>query len=264
MGAVISYNNSNIATASTGEAILLNTEKKYCTDDITVTYTDTFAKDLAYKSYPIGDIYIEADANFPMYAVIGWHANSLTVDMKTYSFTTAYSDAYTFGYNCISKYHIIHNSSTRLGRYFFVGNNNLPFVVVMVGTSTSNCLDSTFRSNTALTCLDWSLTGSLGSACFMSDSSFTTLILRSESIIAVDDTNIFSGTPFADSKKGGTIYIPKTLYDHLGDGTEYDYTAATNWSTISNSGKVVWEQIEGSQYENYYADGTPVSTGGGS
>lgn len=54
---------------------------------------------------------------------------------------------------------------------------------------------------------------------------------------------------FASGGTGGTIYIPKSLYDHLGDGSEYDYKAATNWSTIDSYGTITWAQIEGSEYE---------------
>ena len=65
--------------------------------------------------------------------------------------------------------------------------------------------------------------------------------------------------PFASGGSGGTIYIHKALYDHLGDGTELDYKAATNWSTVDGYGTVTWAQIEGSYYETHYADGTPVT-----
>lgn len=55
---------------------------------------------------------------------------------------------------------------------------------------------------------------------------------------------------------GNTIYIPKVLYDHLGDGTAYDYQAATNWSSATRT----YAQIEGSYYETHYADGTLIPT----
>lgn len=58
----------------------------------------------------------------------------------------------------------------------------------------------------------------------------------------------------------GTIYIPKVLYDHLGDGTSLDYKAATNWSTIDANGTVTWAKIEDSYYETHYADGTLIPT----
>lgn len=86
-----------------------------------------------------------------------------------------------------------------------------------------------------------------------------TLILRGESYLHnLSNINAFNGSPFASGGSGGTIYIPKSLYDQLGTGTN-DYKAATNWSTIDGYGTITWAAIEGSQYENYYADGTAIS-----
>lgn len=85
------------------------------------------------------------------------------------------------------------------------------------------------------------------------------LILRGESYLhGLSNINAFNGSPFASGGSGGTIYIPKSLYDQLGTGTN-DYKAATNWSTLDGYGTVTWAAIEGSQYENYYADGTAIS-----
>lgn len=55
-----------------------------------------------------------------------------------------------------------------------------------------------------------------------------------------------------------TVYIPKALYDHLGDGGSLDYKVATNWSAKAST--VTWAQIEGSIYETQYADGTTIPT----
>lgn len=86
-----------------------------------------------------------------------------------------------------------------------------------------------------------------------------TIVLRkSSSIASLQNINAFNGSRFASGGAGGTIYIPKVLYDHLGDGTSDDYKAATNWSTIDSYGTITWAKIEGSQYENYYVDGTPI------
>lgn len=57
-----------------------------------------------------------------------------------------------------------------------------------------------------------------------------------------------------------TFYINKSVYDHLGTGDSLDYEAATNWSTIAARSNVSFAQIEGSQYDGYYADGTPIPT----
>ena len=92
---------------------------------------------------------------------------------------------------------------------------------------------------------------------------FKYLILRNANVVvALSNVNAFQFTPFASGGKGGIIYIPKVLYDHLGDGTELDYPAATNWATLNSYGTIPWAQIEGSQYEDYYANGVPIGTGG--
>lgn len=94
---------------------------------------------------------------------------------------------------------------------------------------------------------------------FLNDTVLATIILRYTTVIPLKTLTPFNNTPFASGGAGGTIYIPKVLYDHLGDGTALDYKAATNWSTYDGYGTITWAQIEGSQYENYYADGTPIT-----
>ena len=91
-----------------------------------------------------------------------------------------------------------------------------------------------------------------------------TIVIRdSTKVYALANTPTFNGTPFASGKSGGTIYLPKVLYDELGTGSALDYKSATNWSVIDGYGTITWEQLEGSQYENYYVDGTPINSGGG-
>lgn len=93
---------------------------------------------------------------------------------------------------------------------------------------------------------------------FSGATNLATIILRSSYVLTLADTNAFNNTPFASGKAGGTIYIHKALYDHLGDGTSLDYKAKTNWSVIDGYGTITWAQIEGSIYETQYADGTPI------
>lgn len=99
-----------------------------------------------------------------------------------------------------------------------------------------------------LSLLDWGKCD-LRSNLFSYASNLKTLILRKTTIATVNNVNTFSGTPFANGGSGGTIYIPKALYDHLGDGTSNDYKAATNWSTVDGYGTITWAKIEGSPYE---------------
>lgn len=119
-----------------------------------------------------------------------------------------------------------------------------------------------FRKCTSLTSVD--LTGATlkfnGTLIFDGDTNLDTLILRVPAIVGLSNINTFQSTPFASGGTGGTIYIPKVLYDHLGDGTALDYQSATNWSTLHGYGTITWAKIEGSIYETQYADGTPIPT----
>ena len=166
----------------------------------------------------------------------------------------------------ISQYQVENSSITSFfapkcrinSRYAFHNCASLSVVVFDYTTSFqsfSNCaaLESVdMLSNAAVGKIDNMFSN--GNGC----PSLTTLILRSGSQVPLTNISAFNKTPFASGGAGGTIYIPKALYDHLGDGTALDYKAATNWSTVNGYGTITWAQIEGSQYENYYADGTPI------
>lgn len=103
---------------------------------------------------------------------------------------------------------------------------------------------------------------------FAENASFATLILRKTSIPVLSNTNAFNNTQFKSDGTGGTIYIPKVLYDHLGDGTSLDYKAATNWSTILGYANNQIKSIESTHTDPnapidltlYYADGTLIPT----
>lgn len=95
---------------------------------------------------------------------------------------------------------------------------------------------------------------------FTYDNNLATIILRrSADLTRLESTETLSINHFKSGGTGGTIYIPKALYDHLGDGSALDYKAATNWSTVDGYGTITWAQIEGSIYETQYADGTPIT-----
>ncbi len=128
----------------------------------------------------------------------------------------------------------------------------LPGITGMVGTDT-------IRGCTLLTAVDLGSPSQLGANFFNGNTRMNTLVLRKTSLVGLSNINAFTSTPFASGGSGGTIYIPKSLYDKLGTGTN-DYKAAKNWSTLDGYGTVTWAAIEGSQYENYYADGTPISS----
>ena len=134
-------------------------------------------------------------------------------------------------------------------------------IVVSGGSNTNgNSRPLGKYSTTNLTTVDLTFKSSYGLSgqMFSGDTYLTTLILREAVIYPMYNVSAFGSTPFAEGGTGGTIYIPKAMYDHLGDGTASDYKVATNWSTVDGYGTITWAKIEGSQYDGYYADGTAI------
>lgn len=119
----------------------------------------------------------------------------------------------------------------------------------------------TFEYCSSLESLDTTAKLSIGGTYVFSNcTKLSIMVFRNpNNISTISNLNSFTGTPFASGGTGGTIYIPKVLYDELGTGSSLDYKAATNWSTIDGYGTITWAQIEGSEYENYYADGTAIT-----
>lgn len=106
-----------------------------------------------------------------------------------------------------------------------------------------------FYSCGNLAVLDVGGASSIGMFACQSCSKLKTLILRRSTALCGIQANSFQSTPMASGGSGITVYIPKALYDHLGDGTALDYKAATNWSTYDGYGTITWAKIEGSEYE---------------
>ena len=86
---------------------------------------------------------------------------------------------------------------------------------------------------------------------FENASKLTTLILRPNHVVKLNNVNAFNGTPYRNGGTGGEIYVPSAQIEN--------YKSATNWSTVDGYGTITWKAIEGSQYENYYADGSEVT-----
>lgn len=84
------------------------------------------------------------------------------------------------------------------------------------------------------------------------------LVLRRDSAVVVTSASAMNQSSMKSGGSGCTVYIPKALYDHLGDGTSLDYKANSTWATYDGYGTITWAKIEGSIYETQYADGTPI------
>ena len=110
----------------------------------------------------------------------------------------------------------------------------------------------TFANDTLLSAVDLgaNLSG-FGGQVFAS-TALTVLVLRTSSkIVPLNNINNFNSTPFSSGGTGGTLYVPSTLISA--------YQSATNWSAILGYENNQILPIEGSIYENTYADGTPIS-----
>ena len=143
-----------------------------------------------------------------------------------------------------------------IGTFAFDGCSGI--TAIALPSAVSNC---SLRGMANITAVDLGPDcASIMTAAFSANNNMNVLILRrSAAITELVSTNTF-GSKFASGGTGGTIYIPKALYDHLGDGTSLDYKAATNWATIDGYGTITWAKIEGSIYETQYADGTTIPT----
>lgn len=124
-----------------------------------------------------------------------------------------------------------------------------PNASVNVSSSIVGMGQSAFYGDKNLELVDIGQCHSIANSAFYNCNKLTTIIMRYPSIVPLANTSAFTNTPFKNGGTGGTIYIPKALYDHLGDGTSSDYQSASNWSTVYGWGTITWAKIEGSIYE---------------
>lgn len=151
---------------------------------------------------------------------------------------------------------ICHNITSMANGSLF---NGVQITALALPKLTSYTWRSGFLGLSKMTAIDLSV-NAIATTYFSGDALLTTIILRRTTMVELQQVNAFTNTPFASGKAGGTIYIPKVLYDELGTGSANDYKAATNWSTVDGYGTITWAQIEGSIYETQYADGVTIPT----
>lgn len=108
-----------------------------------------------------------------------------------------------------------------------------------------------FAGCSALTGLDFPKLKTIKGNAFSSCSNLKVLILRRNEVASVSNINSFSSTPFASGGSGGTLYVPQSLIS--------SYQSASVWSTLLGYANNSIEKIEGSPYENYYYNGSPIT-----
>ena len=247
----LTYKGSDILELSNSGSATLKTGGKYCEDDIAVEYVK-----------PSGGGGEDFLAERAMGTLTSYSNHDLTkIEKGTFHYSNILS------IDC--------PSVTNIGLYGISEMNNIESFFFPLASVNSYCARNCTKLKRAVikTFLAASASfsgcpkletvdandGLTGTITFQGDTLLNTLVFRGSSIIGLAHVNAFNNTPFASGGTGGTIYIPKALYDHLGDGTALDYKAATNWSTIDGYGTITWAKIEGSYYETHYADGTEIT-----
>lgn len=132
----------------------------------------------------------------------------------------------------------------------FIENTRITQLVLP--SMTREIYGNAFRFNRLLKTADLGRTSQIFDNAFSECNVLDTVILRkSDAICTIRNVNTFNRTPFASGGAGGEIYVPSALID--------TYKASANWSTLNGYGTITWKAIEGSIYENAYADGTPIA-----
>ena len=131
---------------------------------------------------------------------------------------------------------------TNLKKAVVIDNGNSAFVNTFWKCSKLEIVD-----------IDLQSTAKIDADFFTDDYSLTTLILRkTTAVTTLNKVTAFNRTPFRGyNGLSGTIYVPNALID--------TYKTTGNWKTLYDEGHTTFVAIEGSPYEYYYADGTPIS-----
>ena len=149
-------------------------------------------------------------------------------------------------YNCESLKNITLPSSLQtIGNYAF---RNCDIHEIVLGPVTW-VGSSVMYANKNLILVDWRGSAPVGSSAFYNCYKLTTVVLRHETLCALNNTNAFyncyhfygtvNTTYNPDGLKDGYIYVPSALVE--------EYKAATNWSTFADQFRAL---------EDYTVDGT--------
>ena len=237
----LTYKGATIGTLSASGTLTMETQGKYCEDDITLTYTSPGGG---------GDTSLY---NF----LDGTTSGAFKPDGLTRIRPGAFHRD-----TSITSMHF--KDVTEVGNSIITSCNGVTVIVFekpLTGylyAKNQMC----YGNGSQLTTVDlYSFMDNSQGSDFANNNGLNLIILRSTTLVPLKNINVIAqNTCFKSGGTGGTIYIPKVLYDHLGDGGSYDYKAATNWSAVDGYGTITWAKIEGSIYETQYADGTPVSS----
>lgn len=111
--------------------------------------------------------------------------------------------------------------ATEIGNYAFYSNGKMKSVNAPLATSLGKMA---FRNCSQLAAIDLPLVVSIDTYVFYSCTALTTVILRSQRMCELLNTNAFGSMPISNGT--GYIYVPAALVD--------SYRAGTNWSAMAD------------------------------
>lgn len=224
-----------------------------------ITYLADFAFPYTFANSNVESFYAPNLIRFSMYgANTGGPGTSVFLDCKNLTsvsmpkFETGGSGGSQFS-GCIKLQTINFPKMAAPGQFMFNGCTSL--VTAVFGQNAPQMYsmnNSAFLGCSKLEAVDISNVTKTGTGEFNNCTRLNVLIIRrQDDITALSSTNVFTNTPFASGKAGGTLYVPQSLIS--------TYQNAANWSTILGYANNKISPIEGSIYETQYADGTPIT-----
>ena len=292
MATTVTYKGETLTTVDNATKVL-QTAGKWCEDDFTLTdvsgggdttlidelVTGIFVRNETFNHATIGGVFANTTGAYDVVLpnVTTLRRTSYTFDSSTLnsvSMPNYTGDAYNiFRSSKIPHISVDNLSSINVSNAFDSCSIQKAFfpkaVIALSGTPNNafnNCKSLTvavikaigntyysFRGCTSLTAvdiLDNTNNNKIDNA-FQNSTAFDTLIIRAETMYPLTNTSAFNSTKFASGGAGGTLYVPSAL--------KSTYESATNWVTILGYANNQIKTIEGSIYENAYADGTPIS-----
>ena len=153
--------------------------------------------------------------------------------------------------NCSNLAEIFLPDVTESGSYSFGLQNSAspPEAVVVLPSITSIGTDGFRGGSSNFKAIDLGPVSSIGSRTFY-QGTYKDVILRNSSVTALSNTNGVGIGGTGGFNSDTKVYVPSSLIS--------SYENATNWSTAKTTLGFSFVAIEGSYYEDHYADGTLI------
>lgn len=220
-------------------------------DQVTVNVEssgDITPDDIATKSKPAGAITITSAVSSIWSRAFENYKNitSVTIAGDPYIGTYAFSGCSEIATLNVRNLTVLKSDLYSSTQSVFNGCSKLQGVVFPKLTGAVNSY--MFNNCTLLTYADFNnISGITGASVFENTGINLLIIRKTDDIATLSNVNNFTNTPLAANGAGGDIYVPSSLISQ--------YEQATNWSALN----ATFKAIEGSYYENHYADGSEIT-----